>query len=99
MTKLTDRRVDYLVRQAQTGFPTDSLGQMAARWGITRRRLNQVLQLARATGGAPLLKTCQRRRRIGQFRRRRIGHFFISHRGHSSVVRDTGFSFIFDSIG
>ena len=60
MTKLTDRRIAYLVRQARTGFRTDSLGQMAARWGVSRRRLNQVLQRARALGGAPLLKTTRR---------------------------------------
>jgi hypothetical protein len=60
VTKLTDRRISYLVRQARTGFRTDSLGQMAARWGVSRRRLNQVLRLARALGGAPLLKTTRR---------------------------------------
>ena len=60
MTKLTDRRIAYLVRQARTGFRTDSLGSMAARWGVSRRRLNQVLQLSRALGGAPLLKTIRR---------------------------------------
>jgi putative transposase len=60
VTKLTDRRIAYLVRQAHTGFRTDSLGQMAARWGVSRRRLNQVLQLSRALGGTPLLKTTRR---------------------------------------
>ena len=60
MTKLTDRRIAYLVRQARLGYPRDSLGQMAARWGVGRRRLNQVLQLSRALGGAPLLKTARR---------------------------------------
>lgn len=60
MTKLTDRRIAYLVREARSGFRTDSLGQMAARWGVTRRRLNQVLQLARAVGGTPLLTPSRR---------------------------------------
>jgi putative transposase len=60
VTKLTDRRIAYLVRQAQTGFRADSLGSMAARWGVSRRRLNQVLQLSRVVGGAPLLKTTRR---------------------------------------
>jgi putative transposase len=60
VTKLTDRRIAYLVRQARAGFRTDSLGSMAARWGVSRRRLNQVLQLARAVEGVPLLKTTRR---------------------------------------
>jgi putative transposase len=60
VTKLTDRRIAHLVRQARLGFTRDSLGQMAARWGVSRRRLNQVLQLSRALGGAPLLKTTRR---------------------------------------
>lgn len=62
MTKLTDRRIAYLVRQASQGFRTDSLGAMAARWGVSRRRLNQVLQLARELQGIPMLKTARRPR-------------------------------------
>ena len=60
MTKLTDRRIAHLIHQARTGYPSDSLGQMAARWGVSRRRLNQVLQLAREAGGVPLLKLQRR---------------------------------------
>ena len=60
VTKLTDRRIAYLIRQARAGFRTDSLGQMAARWGVRRRRLNQVLRLSRVLGGTPLLKTTRR---------------------------------------
>lgn len=60
MTRLTDRRIAHLVRQAHAGFRTDTLGQMAARWGVTRRRLNQMLQLSREVGGVPLLKTTRR---------------------------------------
>ena len=62
VTKLTDRRIAHLVRQANQGFPVDSIRQMAARWGVTRRRLEQVVQLAREMGGIPLLKTHRRPR-------------------------------------
>lgn len=60
MTKLTDLRIAYLVHQAEKGFPEDSLGWMAARWGVTKRRLRQVLQRWRQTGVVPTLNPHRR---------------------------------------
>ncbi len=60
VTKLTNERIAYLVRQSQAPRPLETVGQMAARWGVTRRRLYQVLQLSREVGGIPLLKTNRR---------------------------------------
>jgi putative transposase len=62
VTKLTNDRIDYLVRESRRFPRHESIGQMAARWGVTRRRLYQVLQLSRAMGGTPLLKTNRRPR-------------------------------------
>ena len=61
VTQLTDVRISWLVRQSRKGFPDDSLGQMAARWGVTPRRLYQLLQLSRQMGGGiPLLNPHRR---------------------------------------
>lgn len=60
MTKLTNERIAYLVRQQRSPRPFETVGQMAARWGVSRRRLYQVLQLSREIGGVPLLKTNRR---------------------------------------
>jgi len=63
VVRLTDEKIAYLVRQRVLGRPPhETVGQMAARWGVTPRRLYQVLQLARAIGGTPLLKTNRRPR-------------------------------------
>lgn len=55
MTKLTDPRIVHLVRQAQGRAPHETTGQMAARWGVTPRRLRQVLQRWREIGVVPVL--------------------------------------------
>jgi putative transposase len=62
VTKLTDVRIAYLVRQSQRRPPLETVGQMAVRWGVSRRRLYQLLQLSREMGGTPLLKTNRRPR-------------------------------------
>ena len=60
MTKLTDRRIAHLIRQAQEGFRFESLGFMAARWGVSKRRLRQVVQHWRNTGEVPRLDPLRR---------------------------------------
>ena len=61
MTKLTDRRIDYLIRQAQgLAIPRETLGQMAARWGVTRRWLRKLIQRWRQSGLVPRLNPRRR---------------------------------------
>ncbi|MGI0053628.1 MAG: hypothetical protein ACREC5_03560 [Thermoplasmata archaeon] len=61
MTKLTDRRIDWLIRQAQgRARPSETVGQMAARWGVTPRRLRKVLQQWRTSGVVPRLNPLRR---------------------------------------
>ncbi len=61
MTKLTDRRIDYLIRQAQgLATPRETLGQMAARWGVTRRWLRKLIQRWRQSGIVPRLNPRRR---------------------------------------
>ncbi len=62
MTKLTDRRIAYLIRQTQEDwvYPPETVGQLAARWGVTPRRLRQLLQLWRTTGVVPRLNPKRR---------------------------------------
>lgn len=62
MTKLTDLQIVYLVRQAQglREYPKETLGQMAGRWGVTPRRLRQLLQHWRTTGSVPRLNPNRR---------------------------------------
>ena len=56
MTKLTDRRIAWLIRQAQgTAVPRETVGQMAARWGVTPRWLRKLLQRWRQWGVVPRL--------------------------------------------
>ena len=56
VTKLTDRRIDWLVRQAQgTARPRETVGQLAARWGVTPRWLRKLLQRWRQSGVVPRL--------------------------------------------
>ena len=60
MTKLTDRRIAYLVQQSQNHWDGDTLPQMAGRWGVTRRRLRQLLLRWRRTGVVPRLNPNRR---------------------------------------
>ena len=61
VTKLTDRRIEWLIRQAQgTVRPRESVGQMAARWGVTRRWLRKLLQRWRRSGVVPRLNPRRR---------------------------------------
>ncbi len=56
MTKLTDRRIAWLIRQAQgKAIPRETVGQMAARWGVTPRWLRKLLQRWRQWGVVPRL--------------------------------------------
>ena len=60
VTRLTDARIAYLVRQAQNRWDGDSLPQMAARWGVSRRWLRKLLQRWRASGAVPRLNPSRR---------------------------------------
>ena len=61
VTKLTDRRIDWLIRQAQgTVRPPETVGQMAARWGVTPRWLRKLLQRWRRSGVVPRLNPRRR---------------------------------------
>lgn len=61
MTKLTDRRIDWLVRQSQARVhPRETVGQMAARWGVTPRWLRKLLQRWRRSGTVPRLNPRRR---------------------------------------
>ena len=62
VTRLTNARIAYLVRQAQIEWDGDSLPQMAARWGVTRRRLRQALRSWRTSGVVPRLNPARRPR-------------------------------------
>ena len=61
VTKLTDHRIEWLIRQAQgTARPRESVGQMAARWGVTPRWLRKLLQRWRQSGVVPRLNPRRR---------------------------------------
>jgi putative transposase len=60
VTRLTDRRMAYLVDQAQRAWDGDTLPQMAARWGVTRRWLRKLLQRWRESGVVPRLNPNRR---------------------------------------
>ena len=62
MTKLTDRKIAYLIRQtrADWNYPRETVGQLAARWGVSKRRLRQLLQQWRTTGVVPRLNRKRR---------------------------------------
>ena len=62
MTKLTDKEIAYLIHQVKGdwNYPRETVGQMAARWGVTQRRLRQLLQLWRTTGIVPRLNPKRR---------------------------------------
>jgi transposase len=56
VTRLTQGLIDYAVREAKKGMggrPHETPGQMAARWGVTPRRVRQVQQQWRETGDVP----------------------------------------------
>jgi putative transposase len=61
VTKLTDRRIEWLIRQAEgTVRPHETVGQMAARWGVTPRWLRKLLQRWRRSGVVPRLNPKRR---------------------------------------
>ena len=61
MTRLTDRRIEWLIRQAQgKATPHETVGQMAARWGVTPRWLRKLLQRWRRSGVVPRLNPRRR---------------------------------------
>jgi putative transposase len=60
MTQLTDRRISYLILQSQRAWDGDTLPQMAARWGVTRRWLRKLLQRWRESGNVPRLNPNRR---------------------------------------
>lgn len=64
MTQLTNRRIEWLIRQAEgTARPPETVGQMAARWGVTVRWLRKLLQRWRQSGVVPRLN--RKRRPLG----------------------------------
>jgi putative transposase len=60
VTRLDDRRIAYLIDQHQRQWAGDSLPQMAARWGVTRRWLRKLLQRWRDSGVVPRLDPARR---------------------------------------
>jgi putative transposase len=60
VTRLTDERMGYLVRQAERSWDGDTLAQMAARWGVSRRWLRKILQRWRETQTVPVLNPNRR---------------------------------------
>jgi transposase InsO family protein len=61
VTKLTDRRIEWLIRQAEgRARPRETVGQMAARWGVTPRWLRKLLQRWRQSGVVPRLNPRRR---------------------------------------
>jgi putative transposase len=61
VTRLTDRQIEWLIRQAQgKAHPRETVGQMAARWGVSIRRLRQLLQRWRQSGEIPRLNPRRR---------------------------------------
>ena len=52
---MTDQRIAYACRQAEKGKGGETTKQMATRWGVTDRRLRQVIQRYRETGEIPKL--------------------------------------------
>ncbi|MGC2035423.1 MAG: DDE-type integrase/transposase/recombinase [Thermoplasmata archaeon] len=60
MTRLTDRRISYLIHQAERLWDGDTLPQMAARWGVSRRWLRKLLQRWRESGTVPRLNPNRR---------------------------------------
>ncbi len=61
VTRLTDRRIEWLIRQAQgKATPHEAVGQMAARWGVSVRWLRKLLQRWRQSGVVPRLNPRRR---------------------------------------
>ena len=53
MTRLTERQLDWLIRQTEgKAVPRESVGQLAARWGVSLRWLRKLRQRWRQTGSA-----------------------------------------------
>ncbi len=90
VTRLTNARIAHLVRQAQIEWDGDSLPQMAARWGVTRRRLRQILQSWRTSGVVPRLNPARRPRAPPipeEVRRFLLAEWQRVHRGPSYLWR------------
>lgn len=63
MTRLTDRQLEWLIRQAQgTARPLETVGQMAARLGVSIRWLRKLRQRWRQSGQVPRLDPRRRPR-------------------------------------
>ena len=61
MTRLTDRRIEWLILQAQGRTKHhETVGQMAARWGVSIRWLRKLIQRWRRTGVVPRLSPRRR---------------------------------------
>jgi putative transposase len=61
VTRLTDRRIEWLIRQAEgKARPRETVGQMAARWGVSVRWLRKLLQRWRQSGVVPRLNPRRR---------------------------------------
>jgi putative transposase len=60
VTRLTDDRISYLIREHRRSGMRESVGRMAARWGVSRRHLFALLARARATGTIPRLNPNRR---------------------------------------
>jgi transposase InsO family protein len=61
MARMTNRRIEWLIRQVEGSPRTrETLGQMAARWGVTPRRLRQLRQQWKQTGTFPQLNPRRR---------------------------------------
>lgn len=61
MTRLTDRRIEWLIRQAEgKAIPRETVGQLAARWGVSVRWLRKLLQRWRQSGAVPRLNPRRR---------------------------------------
>ena len=60
VTKLTDQRIAYACRQEAQGGGGETPKKMAARWGVTDRRIRQLLQRFRETRLVPKLNPRRR---------------------------------------
>jgi len=58
VVRLTDARIAWFVREASRG--REGVGHWAAQWGVSKRRLQQVLQAYRRTGQVPTLNPNRR---------------------------------------
>jgi putative transposase len=90
VVRLTDKRIAYACRQADKGRGGEPAKAMAARWGVTDRRVRQVQQQYRETGEVPTLNpnrrpkgpplTDQEKSLLGEIRE-------YTHRGASKMYK------------